>query len=348
MLNLEPLPLLNNPEMKKTLILLTIIASTQLTAQQDPHFSMWYSSPSLLNAGATGTMEQDISFFTNYRGQWLSGLPGQVRTNAFSGEMKLGNQSMRSGWVGVGAHYANDATGDAKIMSNIVSIPVSYVWEGYEKTYFSMGIKPGIINRSINMDVATWDNQWNGIAFDNTILPQESGPNKKTQFDIGAGIYFKKLYRNNSKIDIGFAANHLNAPDQGFKTLNFQTFRQYIFHTSGSIRLERYKFLLSPQLIALFQGPHRDIIVGTSFDILLNPGSLRTTFVQEKSVSFGLNYRVQDALIASFMLKLNGFQVGLSYDALLNTNRIPSRTVGAVEIFLKYSFFKEQRKRFIR
>lgn len=334
--------------MKKSLILLSLFVASQLSAQQDPHFSMWYSSPSLLNAGATSTMEQDFSFFTNYRGQWLTGLPGQMRTNAFSGETKLGNQTMQSGWFGLGAHYANDATGDAKVVSNIVSIPLSYVWEGYEKTYFSMGIKPGIINRSINNDVATWDNQWNGIAFDNTINSLESGPNKKSQFDVGAGIYYKKLWRNSSKFDIGFAANHLNAPNQGFKTLNFQTFRQYIFHTSGSIRLERYKFLLSPQLITMFQGPHRDLIIGTSFDVLLNPGSLRTTFVQEKSVSFGLNYRMNDALIGSFMLKLNGLQVGLSYDAMLNVNRVPTKTVGAVELFLKYSFYKEQRKRYIR
>lgn len=334
--------------MKKTLILLSIILASNSNAQQDPHFSMWYSSPSLLNAGATATMEQDFSFFTNYRGQWLTALPQQMRTNALSAEAKLGNQSMQSGWVGIGAHYMNDATGDAKVVSNFVSIPVNYVWEGYEKTYFSMGIKPGVINRSLNNNIQTWDNQWNGIAFDNTILPDESGTNKKTQFDIGAGVYFKKLWRNNSKFDIGFAANHLNAPEQGFRSLSFQTYRQYIFHTSGSIRLERYKFLLSPQLITMFQGPHRDLIIGTSFDVLLNPGSQRTTFVQEKSVSFGLNYRMNDALIASFMLKLNGFQVGLAYDAALNINRIPTKTVGAVEIFLKYSFFKEQRRRYIR
>lgn len=333
--------------MKKTLILLSLCIATQLSAQQDPHFSMWYSSPSLLNAGATATMEQDFSLFSNYRGQWLTALPTPMRTNSFSAEAKLGNEQLQAGWFGIGAHYINDVTGSAKVTSHFVSVPINYVWEGYEKTYLSFGIKPGIINRSLNQDLETWDNQWNGTAFDNTILPLEAGVEKKTQFDVGAGIYYKKLWRSRAMFDIGFAANHLNAPEQGFRTLSFQTFRQYIFHTSASFKMENYKFMLSPQLITMFQGPHRDIIIGTSFDILLNEGSRRTTFVQQKTVGLGLNYRMNDALIASFMLKLNGFQVGVSYDAALNINRLPTKTVGAVELFLKYSFFKEQAKRFI-
>ena len=334
--------------MKKSLILLSILMSTVVFSQQDPHYSMWYSSPSLLNPAATATMEQDVSFFSNYRAQWLTAAPNQFRTNAFNAEIKLGNQRMQNGWFGIGAHYQNDATGDAKINSNIVSVPFNYVWEGYEHSYFSLGIKPGVINRSLDKGIQTWDNQWNGTAFDNTVLSTEAGANRNTRFTVGAGMYYLKQWRDRSKFDIGFAANHLNAPDQGFRTLNFQTFRQFVFHTSGSIKMDRYRFLLSPQLIALFQGPHRDIIIGTSLDLLLDEGSKRTTFEQEKSVSFGLNYRLNDALIASFMLKLNGFQVGLSYDAALNINRIPTKTAGAVELFLKYSFYKEQRKRFIR
>ena len=334
--------------MKKTLILLSIFSTSISFGQQDPHFSMWNSSPSLLNPAATGTMEQDITFFTNYRAQWLAALPNQMRTNAVSAEIKLGNERLQSGWFGVGAQYNNDATGDAKIMSHIVSIPFNYVWEGYEKSYFSLGIKPGVINRSINSNIQTWDNQWNGMAFDNTILSNESTANKNTQFTVGAGMYFKKMWRDGSKFDAGFSANHLNAPEQGFRTLSFQTFRQYIFHAGGSIKLDRYKFLLSPQLITMFQGPHRDLIIGTSFDILLDEGSRRTTFEQETMFSIGLNYRVNDALITSVMMKWNGFQVGLAYDAMLNINRIPTKTAGALELFLKYSFFKEQRKRFIR
>lgn len=334
--------------MKKTLLIFTLLSFAQANAQQDPHFSLWYASPSLLNPAATATMEQDISIFTNYRAQWLTALSSPLRTNAVSGEIKMGNQQLQSGWFGLGAHYMNDATGDAKIISNFVSIPFNYIWEGYENSYFSMGIKPGIINRSLNSDFQTWDNQWNGIAFDNTLLPGEPGATKKTQFDVGAGVYYKKMWRDNSKFDIGFSANHLNAPEQGFRTLSFQTFRQFIFHTSGSIRLDRYRFLLSPQLITMFQGPHRDLILGTSFDFLLSEGSRRTTFVQERTASFGLNYRMNDALIASFMLKWNGFQVGLAYDAALNSTRKATKTAGAIELFVKYSFYKEQRKRFIR
>ncbi len=334
--------------MKKTLILLSILFSVQSNAQQDPHYSMWYASTATLNPSATATMEQDFSFFTNYRGQWLTAVPTPFRTNSFMGEFKLGQDKIQNGWFGLGTQYTNDVTGDAKVVSHMVSIPFNYVWEGYEKSFFSLGIKPGIINRSLNQDFETWDNQWNGIAFDNTILSTEAGVDKTTQFDIGAGIYYKKVWQSRAKFDIGFAANHLNAPEQGFRTLSFQTFRQYIFHTSASFKLERYKFLLSPQLITMFQGPHRDLIIGTSFDVLLDEGSRRTTFNPQKSVGFGLNYRLNDAIIASFMMRFNGFEFGVSYDAALNINRIPTNTVGAVELFVKYAFYKNHGRRWIR
>lgn len=76
--------------MKKTILLLSLFFTFQLSAQQDPHYSMWYASTATLNPAATATMDQDFSFFTNYRGQWLTALDAPMRTNSFMGEYKLG------------------------------------------------------------------------------------------------------------------------------------------------------------------------------------------------------------------------------------------------------------------
>ena len=333
--------------MKKLQIALTLLLFTQVNAQQDFHSSLWYSSPSLLNPAATGTMDEDYTLFTNYRAQWLTALDLPFRTNQLSAEFKMGNETMNSGWFGSGVHFTNDATGDTKIMTNAVSIPINYVFEMQDDRLFSIGFKPGVINRSINTDFQTWDNQWNGISFDNTLLSNESGARSYTRIDVGTGMYFKKMWRNRSKFDIGLAANHLNAPDAGYKTLITQTYRQYLFHTSANIALKNYRFMLSPQIIAFFQGPNRDIIIGSSIDFLLKEGSRRTTFRQQQTFGVGLNYRMNDALIVSMMLKMNGFQIGMSYDAALNVNRIPTKTVGAVELFLKYSWYKGQKRRYI-
>jgi type IX secretion system PorP/SprF family membrane protein len=333
--------------MRKIVIVLSLLIVGQVSAQQDVHYSMWYSSPSLLNPAATATMDEDYTLFTNYRAQWLTALDMPFRTNSFSGEMKIGNEKLNSGWFGGGVHFTNDATGEAKIITNAVSIPINYVFEMTNDRLFSIGFKPGVINRSVNTSFQTWDNQWNGIAFDNSILANEASAGPYTVFDIGAGAYFKKKWYNGSKFDVGLSANHLNAPDASFQTLINQTYRQYIIHTSASFKARKYRFMISPQIITMFQGPMRDIIVGSSIDFLLKEGSTRTTFRQSQTFGIGLNYRMNDALIASLMLKMNGFQIGLSYDAALNVNRQATRTAGAVELFLKYSFFKNQRKRYI-
>ena len=333
--------------MRKIIIALSFLIVGQVSAQQDVHYSMWYSSPSLLNPAATATIDEDYTLFTNYRAQWLTALDLPFRTNSFSGEMKIGNEKLNSGWFGSGIHFTNDATGETNIITNAVSVPINYVFEMTEDRLFSIGFKPGIINRSVSTSFQTWDNQWNGISFDNTIIPNESSASRYTVFDIGAGAYFKKQWYNGSKFDIGLAANHLNAPDATFQTIINQTYRQYIFHSSASLKPKRARFLISPQVIAMFQGPMRDIIIGSSIDFLLKEGSTRTTFRQSQTFGIGLNYRMNDALIASLMLKMNGFQIGLSYDATLNVNRLATKTAGAVELFLKYSFFKNQKKRFI-
>jgi hypothetical protein len=114
-----------------------------------------------------------------------------------------------------------------------------------------------------------------------------------------------------------------------------------------SLKPRKYRFMVSPQIITMFQGPQQDIIIGSSIDFLLKEGSTRTTFRQQQTFGIGLNYRMYDALIVSFMLKMNGFQIGASYDAALFGNRKATKTVGAAEVFLKYSFFKNQKRRFI-
>jgi|TARA_R110000737_G_scaffold164641_2_gene192325 type IX secretion system PorP/SprF family membrane protein len=333
--------------MRKIAIVISLFVIGQISAQQDVHYSMWYGSPSLLNPAATATMEQDYTLFTNYRTQWMTALDQPFRTNSFSGEMKMGAEKMNSGWFGAGIHFTNDATGENRITTNYVSVPINYVFEMTSNRLFSIGFKPGVINRTKNSDIQTWDNQWNGIAFDNSVISGESSGSRLTVFDIGAGMYFKKEWDNRSKFDFGIAANHLNAPGVNFQSITNQLYRQYIVHTSMSLKPRKYRFMVSPQIITMFQGPQQDIIIGSSIDFLLKEGSTRTTFRQQQTFGIGLNYRMYDALIVSFMLKMNGFQIGASYDAALFGNRKATKTVGAAEVFLKYSFFKNQKRRFI-
>lgn len=337
--------------MKKITILLAIafLSTDALLSQQEKHYSMFFASPSLLNPAATATMKEDISFFTNFRMQWLTAVEKPFRSNSFSGELKLFNSHKRNGYLGTGLHFTNDITGEAQLMTNAVSVPINYVFKLGTENLLSVGVLPGFIQQSV-IGRQTWDNQWNGVAFDPGISSGEaSGSFSAMAFDIGAGVYYQYTSSvSRSSFNVGFSANHLTSPGINYTTVANRLYRRYVAHMGGTIRKERSKFSVSPQAYAFFQGPSMNLVFGSSFDVYLRPASRITDFITEHTLSFGVYHRWQDAIIATVYLKLAQWQFGLAYDANISSHIKATSSVGAFELFLKYSFLYNPSKRYIR
>ncbi len=334
--------------MKKLIIsVLSLMTIASAFGQQERHFSMFYASPSLLNPAATATMAEDYRLFTNFRMQWLTASPVPFRTNSFSGEVKLFKDRFTNGYIGTGLHFTNDATGDARVMTNQASIPINYVLEIGRENMISVGVLPGFYQQSLS-GTQTWDSQWNGIGFDQSIPAGEGYAGSVSQFDIGSGIYYQhRSIRTGGLFQIGASANHLTGQPVNFTALTTNLYRQYVGHMVWNVRFENSNKGFSPMAYAFFQGPNRNIVFGASLDFLLQQASRRTDFLQEKSLSFGLYHRLNDALIAAVNFKYAGFQVGISYDATISQLRTATNTVGAFEIFLKYASFYGNRRRYI-
>lgn len=334
--------------MKRILLCLTLISTQFSWGQSDPHFSMWQASTSLLNPAATAAMNEDFSFFANTRMQWLSAVPTAFVTNAFCGEAKLGKENMASGWFGAGLHFYNDESGTTNMSTISAHVPISYVMEVNDQSTFSIGFRPGFINRALVGSFQTWDNQWNGIAFDQTVITGEDAPNKFTSFDLGTGIFYQTTTRNDHRFNIGISANHVNRPNVAYGPIFEEMNRQYLAHAGATFVLPKYRFRLSPQITTFTQGPLRYIMLGNSFDFVLREGSRRTAFLQDKTLAFGLYYRTGDAVIGSIILTLENFKVGISMDTPLSTSRAATGVFGAGELFLKYAFTKGDKRRLIR
>lgn len=336
--------------MKKLIIAIGAIALTSGTfAQQERHFSMWFENAASFNPAAVGTMETDFDLFANFRYQWftVSDTPFQSASATFQSKLMEGGLS--NGWFGLGVTGSNDISGDSKYMVNDVRVPISYQIEldGYTNV-LGIGISPGLYSRSINSNELTWDNQWTGTSFDQSMNSGETqGTAASTNFDLGAGIHW--LYRpdRNTRIFAGASANHLLRQDITFVGVD-KLYRNINVNAGMNYRADNASIGISPQVLAMFQGPNRNIVAGLNIDNYLKNRSQITSLKSATIVSFGLYYRVGDAAILNFMYQYSGFKVGAAFDVNLSGLTPASRAVGGFELFLRYSIEAGKSRKYIR
>jgi type IX secretion system PorP/SprF family membrane protein len=340
---MEMLHFLNKPLTMKgkifSLIAISTVWSGISLAQQNRHFSMWNEAPSAINPGATAVMDEDIRLFTNFRMQWtsLEGLP--FRTNSFGIDAKLMKQKNSQSHLGIGVNFTNDATGDLKLTTNLISVPINYTIEADKNTLFSIGIAPGFYQQSIRNTNSTWNNQWNGITYDQSVQSFEnfSPDNTVSTFDVGAGMHLKYKFDAMSNINVGLSVNHITSPNVNFSSLANNLYRNVNIAVYGTRFSDERNFGFSPQALVQLQGPNRNILFGTTFDHELFESSKRTDYVQRSLVSYGIFMRWKDAVVGSLSVKFRGFKVGFSYDFNISSLSPATRTMGGFELFLKYS-----------
>lgn len=178
--------------MKKLIIMLMLVLGTfGLKAQQDTEISLYFLNGLLVNPGYTGSKEA-VSINGWYRHQW-SGFDGAPRTGTISMHAPL-----KKNQYALGVLYRNDQVGlnskNSLYGSFAYRIPVG------RKTKISMGLQAGFdhwdadLTRALLPDESTngIDNQFNQDV--NTFLP-----------NVGAGVY---AYRKN-KYYVGVSVPHV-------------------------------------------------------------------------------------------------------------------------------------------
>lgn len=331
--------------MKGKVIITSILALTwsiSSIAQQDKHLSMWNENASMINPGAVSMMDEDIRFLTNFRLQWMPLTGNTFRTNTFQFDAKLFKNKTTKSHLGVGFNFTNDLTGDARLQSNVISVPIAYNIALDKNSFFSVGIAPGFYQQSVGSGNQTWDNQWDGSTFNQAYASGETAQNAVSSFDIGAGFLYKYLFDATSHIQLGLAVNHINAPSMGYTTLNSNLFRSVNFSISGTKFTPERRFGISPQALVSIMGPNNYVLLGTYFDHELFESSKRTDYVQRSFLSYGFFLRWKDAAVVSLSYKFLGFKLGFSYDINVSKLSTATRSNGGLEFFLKYSMMADK------
>lgn len=185
--------------------LLMLACEVAVTAQ-DPQFSQFYAAPLYLNpalAGSTGQARAGL----NYRNQWPSMGANFTTTSAYFDYFIEDKNS------GVGVLLTQDKSSLANLQSLSLSAQYSYELKITDQLGFRPGFQAAVYNRNVNFSSLTFASQYdpstgkfsNGLPGD----PSAANGNNKTFLDLSAGgVLFTRVAW------LGFAANHLNRPNQ--------------------------------------------------------------------------------------------------------------------------------------
>ena len=326
-----------------TLIVAGFVMVVSLGAQ-DIHFSQFYLSPLHLNPALTGVMNCNVRAVANYRNQWSSVL----KSNAYNTYSVSYDQKIPVGrydYFGIGGSFWGDQAGsiDYKILSGKLSASYSKRMGGYRSKahYLVLGAEAGYYQRSVDFAKARWGTQHDGVGHFDPAAPsfEDNFTNDNFgHFDASAGLLWFSVFDDNNNLYFGGAYHHMNRANISFTDTDVdELFSKFTFHAGGEFALSNTIGIV-PGVIALFQGPSREINSGASvkFDF---------TGYNENAFHMGAWFRISnhledsitpDALILSTRFDYNEFSFGFSYDINVSSLSPASNNNGAFEFALVY------------
>lgn len=344
--------------MKKIIFLMGGIIVGTNAFSQDLHFSQYYENPSLVNPALTGsTYVMRASII--YKDQWRS-VTVPYKTYGASYEMKF----KASSWDRVdpfktktykkafnklsgGLSFYSDKAGDGNMGTNQANLSLATFIKSGEYSSVSLGLQGGIVQKTVDYSKFIFSNQYNGTTgYDQAIASGENyGPQSFIYPDFAAGLAWhysrdeKSIGENNHiKADFGFGMFHINKPKQKFLVgTNEKLFSKYVIHGRLLMGIPHSNVGLAPSILCQIQGTSKEILGGMMIKYYIKDDSKYTGYIKKSSIGLGVYYRYKDAIVASALLEMGQYAVGLSYD--INTSSLTkvSSLRGGPEIMIRYN-----------
>jgi type IX secretion system PorP/SprF family membrane protein len=300
---------------------------------QDIHYAQYMYSPLNLNPANTGMFDGDYRIAANHREQWNS-VTVPYKTYSFSFDMKLEKPGNEKTHFNAGILLNSDKAGDSEFgtFDGELSFGVIHTFGEDERHTLSAGIQTGLIQRSINYNKLTFDNQFNGDVFDPSAPAGEDFQvSRFYYFSLNAGIAWKYRIGDNHSIGSGISLQHLNKPDQTFfDDRSVQLPVRLQFNLNGNIALTDRIHLL-PDINMMKQSTFTEYIAGCQarFNLSDKPGKQYALFL-------GLEARLKDAVIPMIGMDYNALHIGVSYDVNTSGLKHASNGKGGLELALVY------------
>ena len=298
--------------MKKAKLLVAVMMLLANSYGQDPSFSQFFSSPLNINPALTGNINGDWRLISNFRDQWI-GPASPYATGSISYDRKIENKiyDVREKNVfSAGGMLMFDYAMAGVQKSAYASVNVGYrvlVLDNDNKHHLGVGF--GLIygRRFVDFSRIDFEEQFVGTGFDTNLPTGEAAlSDMKPYFSSSAGVTYS-IRNENSNMDIGVAAFHLNKPKQTFlEDENQHIPMRKVAHANFETRVND-RVLFNSNAIYQFQREANYFSVG---------GALGYFVDEAQTVLFnaGVWYWSKNAIVPYLGLAYNDLQIGLSYD----------------------------------
>lgn len=316
-----------------TLIFCTTFA---LLSAQDIHFSQFNSSPLNINPALTGLFDGDARFVANYRNQWSSITDNPFITYSASGEINFKPNNRSKDLIGLGFIANSDRAGDGDFGFFQGLLNISYTkhipTEG--DLFLTYGMSAGFVQRSLNYQNLTFDNQYTGQGFNSSLSSGESFlTNSLMYFDASLGFNSFYAFNDKNNLNAGLAVYHVNNPSVSvFNDGNVRLSPRYTFHSNAQIEITE-PFSILPGILILKQGNNYEFDLGSYVKYDLS-GDRRS----RRAIYLGGYFRLKelDAFIISTRIDYQQLNFGISYDINFSDLTAASNYKGGLELSLIY------------
>jgi type IX secretion system PorP/SprF family membrane protein len=279
--------------MMKKLLVYIFIGFSFAAHSQDPQFTQFYANPIYLNPAFAGS-KVCPRFAMNYRNEWPS-LTGNYVTYSMSYDQYFKNISGGIGVIGM-----HDQQGQGTIYTSMLGLVYSYHLKAGRKWRVMFGARAAMFNKYLD---------WDKLTFGDMIDPRRGFIYQTGDVQRGGSRYFfdasAGVVAYNKHFFAGFAAHHLNRPDESMIIGSSNLPIRMTGHMGANIELgskSQYRNITSimPNVIYQYQNGFQEIMVGT--------------YVKYGAFNVGAWYRNLDAFILSIGVDTGKFKLGYSYD----------------------------------
>lgn len=328
--------------MRFALVYILLVALSIPSIAQDIHFSQFNSSYLNLNPALTGNFDGTYRFNANFRNQWSS-VSEPFRTFSFSVEKRSPIEQVPN--LHLGLSFFNDEAGVGGLRQTQVNINLGYDYAlNQDSTWVVLGgLQSGYSARAINFNAFSFDEQYDGVRFNENLDNGESfDRNTSSSFNLAFGFGLVHLIDHRKKVFLNSSFFNLTRPDQNFQEISVPLEIRNNFSIGAEYIIAEDLDLL-PGILYARQGDFSELIVGSN-----------VRYYFEKDKSFGTNlygglwYRNQDAIIVKLGLDYLQWNFGMSYDLNVSDLRTATNNRGGLELALTYIFkeFKPSIRRY--
>lgn len=315
------------------ILLLFLTLTTYRSSGQDIHFSQFNASLLNLSPAYTGMFNGDYRLGAAYRSQWQS-VPVSYSTFSLHGEKRFKPKQLERDMIGVGLLFNNDRAGDARYGTTQIYGSGSYMFLGSPDSslIISLGMNAGFCHVGFDYSKMTFDNQYDGFAYNKTISSGESFNWTSRNFvDFSLGSVVQYILNHKHRFTYGLGLHHLSSPVISYQGNDLSKLDYKITNClSYSSPIKENTDIIAEALFTL-QGKNYELIPHLSLKYYMNRN-------ENQAILGGLCLRARDAVVVRLGYQHKTLQSGVSYDVNVSRFNTATNLRGGFELFVNYVF----------